>query len=290
MKKKIFAIVVLYFLLCQGIAQADYPFSITRNRELLFLGLGSTLSFSGYLLKRQIKAPKVENLDRQNLFTLDQIAVNMNHEKTAVLSDITLITDICMPLFLIDEHQKRSLLMYTESLFLVFGTTYIVKSLFHRPRPYVYRWDEIHDGKLTGEAAASFFSGHTALAFNGALFTGYVYQKCHPGSRWVKPIWIGGISMAVATGIFRITSAKHFPTDVIAGAVFGSMTGWLIPRLHEEEFHFEGKRYNDKSSSNMLVGLSLGIAASIFVPQCYRHGENILSIDFNQGINLYYHF
>ncbi|MBP7433432.1 PA-phosphatase, partial [bacterium] len=34
-------------------------------------------------------------------------------------------------------------------------------------------------------------------------------------------------------GILRITAGEHYPTDVIAGAVLGSLTGLFIPLLHK---------------------------------------------------------
>jgi len=30
----------------------------------------------------------------------------------------------------------------------------------------------------------------------------------------------------------RVAGGKHFPTDVIGGAVLGSAIGWLVARIH----------------------------------------------------------
>jgi membrane-associated phospholipid phosphatase len=41
------------------------------------------------------------------------------------------------------------------------------------------------------------------------------------------------LSTAVVTGIFRVTSGNHFPTDVLAGALAGSIVGYTIVCLHK---------------------------------------------------------
>ena len=61
----------------------------------------------------------------------------------------------------------------------------------------------------------SFPSGHTALAFAAA---GYIDRRY--GHE--KPIAaVAGYSIALLTGISRVKAKKHFPLDVLAGAVIG---------------------------------------------------------------------
>jgi membrane-associated phospholipid phosphatase len=38
--------------------------------------------------------------------------------------------------------------------------------------------------------------------------------------------------VAAATGVLRVVSREHFPTDVVAGAVLGLGLGWIVPKLH----------------------------------------------------------
>jgi membrane-associated phospholipid phosphatase len=38
--------------------------------------------------------------------------------------------------------------------------------------------------------------------------------------------------MASTIGYFRFESGKHFPTDIITGAVVGGGIGFIIPYLH----------------------------------------------------------
>jgi membrane-associated phospholipid phosphatase len=41
--------------------------------------------------------------------------------------------------------------------------------------------------------------------------------------------------LAATVGTLRVLSGKHFPTDVLTGAVVGSALGWLIPELHRNK-------------------------------------------------------
>lgn len=122
-------------------------------------------------------------------------------------------------------------LMTIESNLLSAGITQLTKGIFQRPRPYAYRGE--YQGKpLNKNAFRSFVSGHTSAAFNGAVLAGFLYQKRHPNSKLVRAVWISGLTLATATGVCRVASGSHFPTDVAAGALVGAFTGWLIPRLH----------------------------------------------------------
>ena len=124
--------------------------------------------------------------------------------------------------------------MFAEAEMLISGLTLFSKGITRRYRPYAYN-ENLSDRKRSSEhASQSFWSGHTSSAFTMAVFTGYVFQNRNPESRYVKPVWITGISLATATGILRVSSGNHFPSDVIAGAVAGSIVGWIVPRLHNE--------------------------------------------------------
>ena len=86
--------------------------------------------------------------------------------------------------------------------------------------------------KRIPQNVSSFFSNHTATAFTTAVFTGYTYQLRHPGSKTVPWVWGTSLGLAAGVGGLRILSGKHFPSDVIAGAAVGALSGYLVPRMH----------------------------------------------------------
>ena len=92
----------------------------------------------------------------------------------------------------------------------------LLKHLVGRPRPFVvFPIDPV----LVSEAPmTSFPSGHTAASFAAAIMLGYGLPK-------YKNYFLG---LAVLIAISRLYLAVHFPTDVLIGAIIGSVTSVLI--------------------------------------------------------------
>lgn len=122
--------------------------------------------------------------------------------------------------------------MYAESMLWANGIKEALKFSVKRERPYMYFDGAPQDKIDDGDYLKSFPSGHTTMAFNGAVFLSYTFSKYFPESRWKVPVIAGSLSMAVATGLQRILSGNHFITDVLAGAAIGSFTGFMVPFLH----------------------------------------------------------
>jgi membrane-associated phospholipid phosphatase len=121
-------------------------------------------------------------------------------------------------------------IMYSQAFFLTFGTKDLLKDVTNRYRPYVYLSD-VPDG-LMNDFHNSFPSGSTALAFLSASFLSATFSIEYPNSPWKVPVIIGSYTLATSVAALRIYSGSHFLTDVIAGAVIGSIYGWIIPMLH----------------------------------------------------------
>lgn len=124
--------------------------------------------------------------------------------------------------------------MYAESVLWANGLKEVMKTAVVRERPYMYfegyPEDKVND--KSGDFARSFPSGHTTMAFNGAVFASYVFSKYFPDSPWKIPVIAGSLSLATGTAILRVMSGNHFLSDVLTGAVLGSVTGFLVPFLH----------------------------------------------------------
>lgn len=120
--------------------------------------------------------------------------------------------------------------MYAEALGLAYSFDSALKSVVTRYRPYAYAAGaDFTDPDI----AASFASRHATVAFASAVFAGRVFEELNPGSRWRPLVWASGLGLATLTSGLRVASGDHFLSDVVAGAAFGSLCGYLVPLLHE---------------------------------------------------------
>jgi hypothetical protein len=131
-------------------------------------------------------------------------------------------------------------MLYAESTSITFAFTDMVKLAVRRPRPGAYIEAEAHHGELdysnpSTDSALSFFSGHASVtATIGATATYLAFVRSpHTARPWITL----GFATALTTfvSIERVRAGKHFPTDVIAGAVAGAGIGIVVPHLHRDE-------------------------------------------------------
>lgn len=93
--------------------------------------------------------------------------------------------------------------------------------LTSKPRPFVF-------ADTTGQAGdpqnyTSFYSGHTS--FTAAMMTAALLLLLTQGAslRWLIVAGTLGQALVLLTAIFRVLGARHFPTDVVSGAIAGSL-------------------------------------------------------------------
>ncbi len=137
-------------------------------------------------------------------------------------------------------------LLITEATVIAGDINQIAKFAFARERPFVHFLPRAPDAirALTDSPSddnLSFFSGHTTLAFAVASSAGMVNTL--RGYRLAPLVWGVGMTMAVSVGYLRIAADKHYFSDVMTGAVVGSIIGVGIPLI----FHAAG---SSSSSAN----------------------------------------
>ena len=145
-------------------------------------------------------------------------------------------------------------MMYAETLLFANGIKQWTKLLVYRARPYMYFEGYPQKKFENGDWNCSFPSGHTTFAFASATFTTMLFCNYFPDSNWKYTV--AGISygIAVLTGCLRIASGNHFFTDVITGAVIGTICGLAVPYMHSQGFYdkFDKKSKNTSASISPL--------------------------------------
>ncbi len=179
---------------------------------------------------------KSYNLNDVNL--IDRSFHCKYNQSTSNISDYLLGTMILLPVFTNLNDFKSSWelpVMYAENLLGTFAITSIVKLIVQRSRPYNYYSDTPLDILNGGDSQFSFFSGHTSLAFSSAVFNSIVFELQNSSSEYKGLVWTLSLAGAASTGLLRILAGQHFLTDVIAGALIGTIVGWSIPQLNNYE-------------------------------------------------------
>lgn len=128
-------------------------------------------------------------------------------------------------------------LMFAQALALQNGLNLLVRSMELWPRPYIYATEGEGLEKAEsakGEAYGSFFSGHASAAFTVAVFTGEWFSDVYPNSPYKDIVWASSLSAAGLVGALRIAAGKHYPTDVIVGALVGTGVSLSVIGLHKK--------------------------------------------------------
>lgn len=131
----------------------------------------------------------------------------------------------------------------------------IVKGFAGRARPFITPGEPWHWNFLHGWTDARYFSmpsGHTyaTIAFAAAISVA--------SSRWTPParvtMIIGAFLTVLLVAFARIYTNQHWFSDVLAAAVLGSASGFLLTRWHE--------RHPRTVFDRMLLGATAGRGAA----------------------------
>ncbi|WP_437720268.1 phosphatase PAP2 family protein [Sorangium sp. So ce861] len=134
------------------------------------------------------------------------------------------------------ENTAADLVIVTEATVVAMNLNQVTKYIVGRERPYshfdnpdVLRAGEGLSGPLPNDDNLSFFSGHATATFALAAASGTVASM--RGYRAAPWVWANGMAIAALSGYLRIAGDRHYFSDVLTGAVFGSAAGVLIPVL-----------------------------------------------------------
>lgn len=245
----------------QDLIFGQKKFQISSEKEAIILGSSSALLLSSFILEKKlsINPQEIFSLNVNDINSFDRSAVNYYSKDLSLVSDILMLTSLSLPVSFIFINEAKSELkdigiMYLETLTLTYGITNLTKNIFQRFRPYAYNHSVNLSERLKSDTKKSFFSGHTSISFASAVFFSTVFSEFSADEKIKKFVWISSLSLATSTGILRYFSGKHFPTDILAGAVVGSLVGYTIPKIHKSE----GNLSFSLTGNQNLISISIG--------------------------------
>ena len=108
------------------------------------------------------------------------------------------------------------------------GIVELIRFLWEKPRPFIENNVNL---LLEHSASSSFPSGHAAFFFALSTVIFLSNKKTPPQPKFW---WGAGLLFFIASfliSISRVFCGIHWPSDVIAGAVIGIFSGWLVMKI-----------------------------------------------------------
>ncbi len=91
----------------------------------------------------------------------------------------------------------------------------------------------------------SFFSGHSSFSFtSAALICVHHFENDLLGAPWDGISCAGGYAVAATTATFRVVADMHYASDVLTGALLGTVVGYGVPLLHYSRRNANASREN----------------------------------------------
>ena len=220
---------------------ADEIYELKTSKEIVLIAPIIPLGVYGYAKTHSQKDFRVEEIDklsRTDINFFDRFATKYYSVPAKKASDYMMLACVVAPFTL--NFDERVLNQYIEvntiivESFLITSTlATFTKVISQRKRPMVYNEDVGMNIRKDKENRYSFFSAHTALAFNGAILTAKIYNDYHPdkNNKW---LYATGIATASTVGYLRLRAGKHYPTDIITGAVVGTASALLVTEIHKK--------------------------------------------------------
>jgi len=130
-------------------------------------------------------------------------------------------------LFLFLLKPKKNWKMISAALISAFTARFIITGLIRlfepRSRPFISSNINLLIDKVNQQ---SFPSGHASFTFGLATVV-YLYNK-----KWGVVFFV----LAFLVSIARVFADIHWPSDILAGAVVGIFSGWLISKIFKKYF------------------------------------------------------
>lgn len=194
-------------------------------------------------------------------------------------SDVGLSTTVVAPFF-IDAlasawwwHGSRDVaeqmaLRGLETMAVIGGLQGVTNTLVSRERPYGQNCDtpDLPSNAIdctSNSHYRSFFSGHSSFSFTAAAlvcFDHFEYDLF--GGPWDGVMCATAYGFAATTATFRVVADVHYASDVIAGAMMGTIVGYGVPLLHRKVPDVNEIKTNGATMRIVPMGTGLGVVGS----------------------------
>ncbi len=216
-----------------------YRMNYKADLPIILVGGAATVySFTLIYTKKATPVADILNLNKNNIPSFDRWATKFHDPTTDRISYYPFYAVMPLPLILLADKTIRKDagnvgLLYLES-FAFTGVVYASAVYFiDRYRPDVYNTDLPMSYRTNGNFRNSFFAGHVAVVSTSTFFIAKVFDDYHPDSKWKWAVYGGAAAATIGMGYMRLEAGKHFPSDILLGAIVGTTSGLLVPQFHK---------------------------------------------------------
>ena len=153
----------------------------------------------------------------------------------------------------------RPTVVTVAAMILVGASVSPLKAIVQRSRPNMLvvasQESPRQDQDISWRKKVSFPSGDTAVAFAVATTLSLSLRR-----RWIPPLF----AAAGAIGLLRVTASAHYPSDVLAGALIGVLSGVVATRWMVRRWPLDQLRVPDRW--RLIAGLLLVLVVPFLGP------------------------
>lgn len=236
-KSKKLILVLVILLVFSTLSAATSRFHLSKPLDISLSAGSIALVGANYAWAKAQTVPTYSGTPataQSELNFLDKNAIfqyNATLDKASTISTIALLAAPSVFIFN-DSNYFTYGLMYFETIAMTYGLKELCKNLVERQRPYLYNAGYPEAELSNGDYTRSFPSGHTALAFASATYLSTVLTLDRKDSAYRIPVIVASYVLAATVATTRVLSGNHYITDILAGALLGSLCGVAIPLLH----------------------------------------------------------
>ena len=178
-------------------------------------------------------------LDRHDVPGIDRAFMHDFDYELQNLGHVLLTATMLMPLASVAGGDVADAVrigaLFGQTMLLSYGSKGALVHVFPRHRPHTYFHGTPRAYLEDDGSRKSFFSGHTSHSFAAATFSTVVFADLYPESRYRYLVGVTAYGLSSAVGVSRVLAGRHFVSDVVVGAAWGSLVGWLVPHLYQQE-------------------------------------------------------
>lgn len=220
-------------------------YDIDWTVDLATLGAATLVWAVPQPLTGDIVSPRCPPCDRVNVPAIDRFALGRRSAVAKNVSDMGVAAVLTLPLLLdaIDVRGAggswaglgKDVVVLAEAVVVNGALNELVKLAVRRPRPLTYGAPAGSPVLTEPENYLSFYSSHTSTAFAAGMAYATTFSLRHPDSRARYLVYGGAIAAGGGIGVTRMLAGKHFPSDVLVGALAGTAIGIGVPLMHRRD-------------------------------------------------------